>query len=65
MSNKNDDDAATYSGIYLREHESSELANVDSDGRPLPTPGEIYQLTQGHVERRGRIITVRCLVLFI
>ena len=56
---------SAYSGIYLREHESSELVNVDSEGRSRPKPGELYQFAQGQVERRGRIITVRCLVLFI
>ena len=58
---------SAYSGIYLREHESSELVNVGSEGRSRPkkNPGELYQFAQGHVEKRGRIITVRCLVLFI
>ncbi len=56
---------SAYSGIYLREHESSELVNVDSEGRSRPKPGELYQFAQVHVEKRGRIITVRCLVLFI
>jgi hypothetical protein len=29
----------TYRGIYLREHESSELGNVDRDSRPRLIPG--------------------------